>query len=109
VGVWTSIETPLSITCACLPTLPAYFKAWQKKIVGSRGKATTGVSVFRSTRTKNGTAVLASKDDFDYIDGRDTIPLSQKSGKDIDSVESGLSGVYVSQEFTVERSDRRYR
>ncbi|TGO59556.1 hypothetical protein BCON_0043g00140 [Botryotinia convoluta] len=101
VGIWTSCETPLAITCACLPTLPAYIKSWRQKVGGSR--VTKSETALRSLRSKRGTEGHASKNTYETLDEENT-PLSTDSG--VQKFIGGGEQIHVSHEYSVESSQR---
>ncbi|KKA17702.1 hypothetical protein T310_8356 [Rasamsonia emersonii CBS 393.64] len=75
VGVWTSTETPLAIICACLPTLPAYFKAWHRKIV-TTNRSKDANEYLRSLRSNNLAWRCTSKSNYETLEGGVDTPLS---------------------------------
>ena len=98
-GVWTSVETPLVIVCACLPTLPVYFKAWYQKMTMSPSKGTKHAPFLQSLRSKTPTSELAPGSSYQNLNGREATPLSDISlAKRNESEEDhvGLDQIHVS-------------
>ncbi|ERF70232.1 hypothetical protein EPUS_00420 [Endocarpon pusillum Z07020] len=100
-GVWTSTETPLAIVCACLPTLPAYFKSWHQKMSLNRSKGTEDASSRRSLRTQQ---PQQWTEDHEELGGNIT-PLSNLSLGKKERTEAGdmdTNQIRVTSQFTVE-------
>lgn len=104
-GVWTSVETPLAIVCACLPTLPAYFKSWYQKMTLNRSKGTNSAPFVRFFRSFNRASELALKSKYENLEARGATPLNEispakKCGTEADGM--GSNQIHVSHQFTVE-------
>ena len=67
------METPLAIVCACLPTLPGYFKAWGHKLATRRSNADNGSkssTLLKSLKSGKDSDGTVSKAGYQSLEGQ---------------------------------------